>query len=388
MRRKSFLILSFILFSTIIYLSGCRYVNDNKNDNKNDENAKLHVAVFQGNGAGAVSVVETLEALKIDKDIIGKPVTAVEIQNGELDKFDALIIPGGSGSKQLLDIGESGKKIISDFVKKQGKGIIGICAGAYMLSSTPGYPNLKLASSVHIDRAHYNRGRGLVEFELTNNGLDVFPELKGHSLFLQYYDGPVLVQGDYLGNKYNELGKFVTDIHPDNFAPSGITPGKTFLLNQNAGKGRVFLSAGHPESTPGMRWMVPRMVRWVCGSDLISYDEKWIKPQINNKAIIFNSELRKKEKDNFWLLFDKNPEKIQEAMLTLYSYRSRPAVRWNMGLLRSIHPEVRMLAAKLIEETEYSAALNDLEQAYKKETNPEVKKVIEKTLEFFNKSEN
>ncbi len=380
MKSKSYLVVLFI--SVVFYLSGC-----SRDSNQNFVNQRFYVAVLSGNGAGEVSVVETLEALKIDDDIIGEPISAVEIQNGELSKYDALIIPGGSGSKQLLNIGETGEKIIRDFVLNQGKGIVGICAGAYMLSSTPGYPNLKLASSVHIDRAHYNRGRGLIEFELNESGMAVFPELKGHNLFIQYYDGPVLVQSDSIAGTYTELGKYVTDIHPDNFAPSGITPGKTFLLNQEIEKGRIFLVAGHPESTPGMRWMVPRMVRWVCRKEQIQYDNKWIRPEINDRAIIFDSDLRKKEKENYWLLFDENSKEQIKAMNTLLSYRSRPAVRWNIGLLRSTHKETRMLAAQLIMETEYSAALEDLEQAYKIETDTEVRKVIQKAVDFFMNSE-
>ncbi|MCK5638942.1 MAG: HEAT repeat domain-containing protein, partial [Flavobacteriaceae bacterium] len=256
------------------------------------------------------------------------------------------------------------------------------CAGAYMISSTPGYPNLKIASSIHIDRAHYNRGRGLVEFELNNKGFDIFPELKNHKLFAQYYDGPVLVQSDSIEGNYNELGNYVTDIHPDNFAPEGITPGKTFLLNQNKGKGKIFLIAGHPESTPGMRWMVPRMARWVSGSELVSYSQKWIKPEINDKAIIFDKALKKEEKKNYWILFDEDSEKQIKAMKALHSYRSRPAVRWNVGLLRSINPKTRIYAAQLLKETEYSTAIKDLEQALKTETDFEVKKVMQETIIF------
>ncbi|MEN8187501.1 MAG: BPL-N domain-containing protein [Bacteroidota bacterium] len=373
----AFIVLAFITF----YIFGYK---GKESGDQNSGSSKLHVAVFKGDGAGATSVVETLEALRIDTGIEAEALTAKEIQNGKLNEFDALIIPGGSGSKQLLNLGESGKAIVRDFVENQGKGIIGICAGAYMLSSTPGYPNLKLASSIHIDRAHYNRGRGLVEFELTDKGIDIFPELKGQRLFAQYYDGPVLVQSDSIEGSYQELGKYVTDIHPDDFAPEGITPGKTFLLNQKKGNGKVFLTAGHPESTPGMRWMVPRMARWVCGSELVSYNKKWVRPEINDKAIIFDKALKKEEKKNFWLLFDENSDEQVKAMKTLHSYRSRPAVRWNLGLLRSIHPETRMLAAKLLMETEYSDAIGDLQQALEIEKDPNVKKTLQESIDFLN----
>lgn len=376
---KVYYLVIFMMFS----LFACQNVENKKVEKQVDViDSKLNVAVFKGNGAGATSVVETLEALRIDTGINAMVLTAKEIQNGSLDNFDALIIPGGSGSKQLLNLGESGQEKVRDFVENQGKGIIGICAGAYMLSSTPGYPNLKLSSSIHIDRAHYNRGRGLVEFELNDEGFGIFPELKNHKLFVQYYDGPVLVQSDSIDGNYIELGIYVTDIHPDNFAPEGITPGKTFLLNQNKGKGQIFLIAGHPESTPGMRWMVPRMARWVSGRELVSYSQKWVKPEINDKAIIFDKALKKEEKKNFWILFDEDSEKQIKAMKTLHSYRSRPAVRWNIGLLRSVHPKTRAVAAKLLMETGYSDAIGDLEQALKLEEDADTKKIIKEAFEF------
>ncbi|MCK5845858.1 MAG: DJ-1/PfpI family protein [Bacteroidales bacterium] len=374
MQYKLFLLVS------IIFLFSCENVNIKKDTAENGvtNNSLVFIAVFDGNGAGTVSVLETIEALRIDTGIIAHAVSASQILNGELANYKALIIPGGSGSKQLNNIGEQGQEIIKEYVANGG-GIIGICAGAYMLSSTSGYPNMDIASSVHIDREHYNRGRGLVQFELTEPGLKIFPELENQSLFVQYYDGPVLVQGDTV-NTYNELGKFVTDIHPDNFAPKGITPGRTFLLNQVYGKGKVFIMAGHPESTPGMRWLVPRMARWVSNTDMISYADHWVRPQINDSAIIFNREMRKYEKKLFWTLFDENESEKVDAMVSLNELRSRPAVRWNIGLLRSNNDSVRLMAAKLLYDTEYTAAIYDIEQALKNENNEEIRFVLKKFI--------
>ncbi len=368
------------LFVLVLFVVSCEQApKDITRLGMHSDKAMIKIAVFEGNGAGTVSVVETIEALRIDTGILAKAITASQIQNGELNYFDALIIPGGSGSKQLNNIGEQGQELIKEYVKS-GKGIVGICAGAYMLSSTEGYPNMKIATSVHIDRAHYNRGRGLVEFVLVEEGLKIFPELENNSLLVQYYDGPVLVQGDSL-NKYNELGRFVTDIHPDNYAPTGITPGRTFLLNQSYGEGKVFLMAGHPESTPGMRWLVPRMARWVTNNELIYYAPLWVRPELNDTAILFTKAQRKYEKELYWKLFGNNAEEIIDAMRILNELRSRPAVRYNMGLLRSENVEVRLMAAKLLLDTEYTAAIDDVRVALNKETNEEIKSVL---LQFVN----
>lgn len=374
------LILYFLGVVLMFFFVNCSNVENDTQKAK----TKINIAVFDGNGAGVVSVVETIEALRIDTGINAEALSASRIQNGDLSNFDAIIIPGGSGSKQLNNLGESNRLIVREFVE-QGGGIIGICAGAYMLSSTEGYPNLDIASSIHIDRAHYNRGRGLVEFALTEAGYDIFPELRDNSLFVQYYDGPVLVQGDS-SNTYNELGTFISDIHPDDFAPEGLTPGRTFWLNQEIGEGKVFLTAGHPESTPGMRWMVPRMARWVTNNDFIDYDETWVRPEINDTEIIFTKELRKTEKDLWWQLFSDNPQDQIGALNALHNLRSRPAVRWSIGLLRANNAKVRLLAAELLLQTEYTAALKDVQEAYEMETDLLVKKAMANVIFEFEKT--
>ncbi len=371
-----------VVLIVIAFLSSCNTeIKSNKNLQDNSTAKKIEVGVFDGNGAGAVSVIETVEALRIDSGIHAFAISAVDIQKGELNNIDVLIFPGGSGSKELNNLGQSGKEKVIDFVKNQGKGVVGICAGAYLLSSTAGYPSIAMASSIHLDRKHYNRGRGLIQFALTDEGLKVFPELKNKSTFVQYYDGPVLSQTDSIKTNFNEIAKFVTDIHPDNFAPVGITPKQTFSLNENIAKGKLFIIAGHPESTPGMRWMIPRMARWVSNADIISYDKKWIRPEINSKAILFDKKLRKYEKNNFWKLFSDSDTEVITAMNNLFDVRSRPAVRWNMGLLRHKSAIIRENAARLLAETEYTYALKDLKAALDVEKDAKAKMTISNAIE-------
>ena len=368
----------FVVVITALLFSCKTKTSDNHK--KQTSSDKIHVAVFSGNGASSVCVTETLEALKIDKDIEGKAVDGYDIAEGKLSDFDVIIFPGGSGSKEFNNLGKNGVDSIRNFVMKKGKGLIGICAGAFMTMSTEGYPSLKLSAYKQLDRPHYNRGRGLVQFKLTDRGEKYFPELKNHNLFLQYYDGPVMQLKDSTKKDTSELAKFVSDIHPDNFAPAGLTPGKTFLYFQDARKGKIFGIAGHPEATPGMRWMVPRMVRLVSNKKIVKYDTFWIRPQLNDKEIFFDKALRKQEKKLFYDLLSDSAELQIAAMDTLYSYRSRPAVRWNIGLLRDKNPKIRKHAAYLLMETEYSAALPDLQAALKSETDQNVKKQISRTI--------
>lgn len=341
---------------------------------------KITVGVFNGNGASAVCVIETLEALKIDKGINGKKISAFDICSDNISEFDVIIFPGGSGSKELNSLGKKGKDAIHSFLKK-GKGLVGICAGAYMTMSTEGYPSLHLSKMKHLDRAHYNRGRGLIEFVVTKEGENIFPELKGKRAFLQYYDGPVMQLKDSGITTNTEFAKYVTDITPDNYAPSGIAPGKTFIYTENIDKGKIIAIAGHPESTPGMRWMVPRLARFVAKKDLISYDSFFVRPEINDKSIMFDKALRKREKKLFWNLLNDTVDIQISALDELHSYRSRPAVRWTIGLLRDDDAKVRERAAYWLKETEYSFALPDLKAALKIERDEAVKKQLRETID-------
>jgi len=374
-------IVNLIIFTLLVTLSACTVKINTDKAEKVAPQKLLTVGVFTGDGAGSISITETLSALRIDKDINAIPVSAADIINGDLDSVDALIFPGGSGSKQLNNLGKQGQVIVKDFLKNKGKGIVGICAGAYMLCSTEGYPSLQIGDVKHIDRPHYDRGRGLIEFELNEDGLQIFPELKDNHQFIQYYDGPVM---EALGNdaSFTPLATYVTDIHPHKGYPSGITPGKIYIYNEKIGKGKIFAIGGHAESTPGMRWMIARMARWVAGKPLVSYDKKWIDPKRNTKAILFDKATGKTERKAWWQLFDKDAQKQIAALDTLYNLRSRPAVRWAIGLLRDDKTETRARAAKMIAQTEWTAALPDLKAALLVEQNENTKKIIQDAINF------
>ncbi len=366
----------------ILWLAGCKepVVYKDMKPAQEKQSPKIKVAVYSGEGAGAVSIIETIEALKIDPGIDAYPISPVDIFSGKLNETDAIIFPGGSGSKQLNSLGKTGKKFVMDFIKNGG-GAIGICAGAYMMCQTEGYPSLKIGDVKHIDRAHYNRGRGLIEFKLNDEGLKIFPEFKNQPQFIQYYDGPIM-EPLHQEKSFKPVAVYVTDIHPNEGDPVGLTPGKLFMYHQNYGKGKIFAIGGHAESTPGIRFMIPRMARWVTGNELIPYDSKWIHPDKNHKAILFDKVLIKTEKQLFWQLFEDDPDKQISAMDSLYALRSRPAVRWNKGLLRDSNPEVRAEAARLLIKAEYTDALKDLKASYRFETNPQTKKALKKAIDF------
>jgi len=348
----------------------------------------IRVGVYGDLGASPICVVETMAALKIDKGIKPIVIKGVDIARGILKDLDVIVFPGGSGSKESSSMGAKSRKAVRDFVIKEGKGAVGICAGGYLFSSTPVYKwSLRLTSADVFDRAHYNRGRGLIELELTEKGKDIFPELKNRkTFFIQYYDGPVLIRSKESNlPKYVELGKYITDIHLTGNSKPGITPGKTALLLNKAGKGKAFVVIGHPEATPGMRWMIPRMVRVVADKKLITYPESIVRPNRYSKPILFDRELSRKESRLFWKLVGVVKKDKIDALKELVEMRSRPVLRWAIGLLRDDFAEVRIYASQILAEAEYTPSIEDMEVACKNEEDKKVKTELLKSLNILKK---
>jgi glutamine amidotransferase-like uncharacterized protein len=351
------------------------------------ETRPLKVGVYADGGASPVCVTETMAALEIDPGIVPVALKAVDLILGVLDRLDVIVFPGGSGSKQASSMGGQGKERVRRFVLEEGKGCVGICAGGYLLSNRPYRSSLKLISADVFDRAHYNRGRGLMEVAFTADGRRLFPEIAaGARTFLQYNEGPVLVRSENTDlPAYEELATYVSDIHHDGDAAPGVTPGKTALLMNAAGKGKVAVCVGHPESTPGMRWMVPRMARMVAGRRPISYPGEVVRPDRETSEILVDDQWAGEERRLFWQLVGEDPEEKTAALRRLVQMRSRSALRWAEGLLRDNDPAVRLLAAEVLAEAEYTPAIDDLEAAVRVERDEDLRGALKENLEALEK---
>lgn len=334
--------------------------------------------VYSGGGASAVCILETIEALKIDRDIIISMVSPADIQNGKLDSLDVLIFPGGSGSKEYLSLGQSGIEKVREFGSKRGKGLVGICAGGYLFGTTEGYPSLKLLNAGTY-RDHYDRGRGLIAFDLNKKGKKIFPELSAYdTLFLQYYDGPIFkLQKE---NPPEVLGNILSDIATGKDDPRGITPGKPSFMTAPFGEGQIIVTTGHPESTPGLRWIVPRMARYVIGAPLKGYNSNVVRPHINEQEILYYPEEIALENSSRWGLYNENDSIVLASLKNLHSIRSRPSIRWSTGLLRHHSPTVRLAAVNYLLDTEYTYALPELVAAAREEQDPDVQTVLKEAI--------
>ena len=349
------------------------------------ENKTVHspirVAVFEGHGGSPGCVIDAVESLRIDPDMIVSIISADDILNGKLELLDALVIPGGSGSRQYSNLGELGIAEIRRFVTEKGNGIVGLCAGSYFLSDTPDYVCMRLVDYEATDIAHDNRGHGTIAFKLNEKGTAIFPELADRDIsYLHYYEGPLLVPNDPEKVSGQVLSTMISDVHLKNDAPAGMTPGKPLFINGTAGKGRYFAAIGHPENTPGMRWMTPRMVRWVLNKPLVSYPDTVVRPDIYDKEILFDKETTNREDTCFGHIVYGDEDRKIEGINTLTTIKSFSFRNYLPGLLRDSSPDVRLAAAKAALELERTEVIPDLATVIRLEADPAIKKNLQTCL--------
>ena len=378
-----------ILLAIILFTANCNSQDNNAN-NKGENNAKIRVGVFDGHGGAQTCIWETMEACKLDSQMEVRAITSSDIANKVLDSLDAIIIPGGGGSRQYLNLGEENINKIKQFIA-DGGGAVGICAGAYLFSNTPNYSCIKINGAKAIDIEHDNRGHGISAFSLTEEGKKLFPEYSSiDTLYCMYYEGPVFVPSDNDTITYIEFATMLSDVHEEGNAPSNMTNNRPFCIGNTFGKGRVISVIAHPEATPGKMWMIPRMVRW-CLEDRFELIQTFKNPDIvqdhklANKEILMSIKDLKKESEIYQvLLYGEGEEKI-EALNWLESHFSWDAKRWIQGLLYDKEAKVRARAAKYISNTHYLKYINDVRAAYTNETDSLAKQEIKIAYEHLEK---
>lgn len=366
------------LFTMAIFGYSC---SSHQPQTPNAGNALIQVGVFDGHGGAQTCVWETLESIKIDKEMHARFITTADIANGCLDSLDAIIIPGGGGSRQYLNLGSENQNRIRQFIINGG-GAVGICAGAYLFSNTPEYACMAINGAQAIDVEHDNRGHGLSKFTLSAEGKEIFPELAARDTsFVAYYEGPVFVAAND-SITYTSFATMESDVHEEGNAPENMTNAKPFFIGNNYGKGRVFSTIAHPEATPGMRWLIPRMVRWTLGKTYITYSENAVRPALFEKEILFTKTMLKQESEYYsTFLYGTDEEKI-EALDWLENNLSWSAKRWVQGLLFDSSASVRARAAEYIANSGFTYYLPDVKAALKTEQNADAKARIDASLQF------
>jgi glutamine amidotransferase-like uncharacterized protein len=222
------------------------------------EKRPIRVAVYAGEGAG-LGLDAVLKVLAHQPEFAVHEVKGEAIRQGQLARYDVLIVPGGSGSKEARGLGEKGREQVQEFVRKGG-GYLGICAGAYL--ATCDYPwALNILNARVLDKEHWDRGNGKVEIALSQRGREVLGA-RQDMVSIHYAQGPILAPAHHKGlPDYEVLARFHTQV-AKNGAPRDVMPGATAVAAAEFGKGRVLCFSPHPEETDGLHKFLLGGIMW------------------------------------------------------------------------------------------------------------------------------
>lgn len=222
--------------------------------------APIRVALFVDSGVGESGIEHVEKVLKPFPSIHITRVSAEDISNGALDAHDVLICSGGAGHEQALTLHEAGLGAIRTFVENGG-GYIGICAGAYLAVS--GYDwSLKIINAKKVVADEWERGKGFVDIELTDEGRKVFGDVGG--TFSCRYGNGIIVTNDEHSSlpSATPLAYFRTEV-AENGTTKGAMINTPAIISAQYGKGKVMAVSPHIEDSVGLEYALPRAVVFV-----------------------------------------------------------------------------------------------------------------------------
>jgi hypothetical protein len=227
------------------------------------QGTKIKVAIFVGGGT------EPSEFLKefrnnVDDAIYWEQIKSDDIQNGALDNFDALVIPGGSALAESRAMGGIARENVRRFVSNGGI-YLGVCAGGYLASSDEptdlGFLPVETADGDHWLRVDPDNGP-LVDIELTPAGMEVFGINQSH-IKLIYENGPIFAPpAQKPDDSFTPLAYFRSEVVADGGTP-GVMINSPAIILARYGKGSVLSISPHPEETPGYKQAEIRAIHWL-----------------------------------------------------------------------------------------------------------------------------
>ncbi|CAB9531765.1 expressed unknown protein [Seminavis robusta] len=197
----------------------------------------------------------------------------------------ACVIPGGHDVPQAASLGENGKATLAAFLEEQGKGIVGICGGAWLLGHGDGRLNHNYCwFPCRFDPNFGDNGlMGMVDVHATKEAVGLFGDgVEGSA----YFDESPSMSLIGAPPDAKVLVRYGPNLHPSSFSSAaalqemgeqktkGSLAGTAAVVAGHsrsfASLPRVVLIGPHWEVTPGetKRNVVTRAVAWASGRDV------------------------------------------------------------------------------------------------------------------------
>jgi hypothetical protein len=178
-----------------------------------------------------------------------------------LKNYDCIILPGGSGSKICNTLDWVGRAALMNYVKNGGK-VLGVCAGAYALSS--GYDwSIGLINYELVDKQNAHRGEAYMPFKMTDRGKKLLKIKEDVLPGIYYHNGPVWQKFvEDFPVEENVLMTFTEDIYSENGTPGQVvdTPA---AVHSKYGSGHVVAISPHFEKSPGYEYIIKKVIQFL-----------------------------------------------------------------------------------------------------------------------------
>ena len=232
----------------------------------------LRVAVFVGSGARNVGAFRWLQITTCAKDMESIPVDGASVRNGALDGADVLVMPGGWSGGEAETLEADGREKVKDFVRRGG-GYIGTCAGCCLAMES---------HKTHKDMLHmipytFGPGGGAADMPIAFNPLA--KEMCGipkKTWKIRYHGGPVPVPSTPVPEAdVKVIATYAGDINTMGGPARKSMARQAAVIAGTYGKGRLFVSAVHPESDVNDHEILRCAFKYVSGREVA----QWAYPQ-------------------------------------------------------------------------------------------------------------
>ena len=222
----------------------------------------LRVGVYVDGGASGVGAIEWLRSVNDSPDMELRLITGRNVREGALGEIDVFVMPGGNSKTEYRTLGTNGVERMKDFIR-EGGAYIGTCAGCCLLMDGP----VERARLMPWNTTGSERSTIMLTVKVNDAGSKALGITKGDHV-MRYHGGPFLwpTTNRIDGADFAVWGTYNAEAACAGRVPTkGKMYGAAAMVGGTYGKGKVFVTALHPEYFDSTRYIVAGAFEWLTG---------------------------------------------------------------------------------------------------------------------------
>ncbi|NVM56023.1 MAG: hypothetical protein HWN66_20160 [Candidatus Helarchaeota archaeon] len=197
---------------------------------------RIKIALYKGPGA---ELAKDVEIVLQKNRIAHQMINASDVQNGILENFELLIMPGGYTARYIPGLRRKGCEAIQNFLIEKKGYYLGICAGAYIA----GMPELEISKSIMVRKS----GIFNCDIKICDLSHPIFKGLREFTILVYYQNGP--------------------HIHPHKDEKSlALYVDGTSSIIENTNNIHALIFSWHPEKLPHTVPVLLNSIKYLLGS--------------------------------------------------------------------------------------------------------------------------